>query len=202
MGSSTMIDIVGSYIIAGVLLTFMLNMDRNITQANYTSVNDVVVQTNIVNAAKIIETDFRRIGYCANPNNIPDPSKAIMSASQNGISFITDINNDGTVDTVTYSIGTAAALKQTANPKDFMLYRKVKTGAASSTQTFSIGLTQFQFVYYDAQEDSLAFPIAVPSSVYEMRLTMQLQSPFAYDTIYSYSYWREMRLASRNLKNR
>lgn len=202
MGSSTMIDIVGSYIIAGVLLTFMLNLDRNITQANYTSVNDVIVQTNIVNAAKIIETDFRRIGYCANPVNIPDPSKAIMSATQNSISFITDVNSDGTVDTVTYSVGTAATLTQTPNPRDFLLYRKVKTGAVSSTTSFSIGLTQFQFQYYDAQEDSLAFPISIPSSVYEMRLTMQLQSPFVYDTIYSYSYWREMRLASRNLKNR
>ena len=88
-----------------VLLTFMLNLDRNITQANYTSVNDVIVQTNIVNAAKIIETDFRRIGYCANPVNIPDPSKAIMSATQNSISFITDVNSDGTVDTVTYPSG-------------------------------------------------------------------------------------------------
>lgn len=201
MGSSTMIDIVGSYIIAGVLLTFMLNLDRNITQANYTSVNDVIVQTNIVNAAKIIETDFRRIGYCAIPNNIQDPSKAIISALPTGISFITDVNGDGLVDTVTYSVGTAAALTQTPNPRDFLLYRKVKTGATSSTTTFSIGLTQFQIAYYDQQEDSLTFPITV-GNVYEMRMTMQLQSPFAYDTIYSYSYWREMRLASRNLKNR
>ncbi len=201
MGSSTMIDIVGSYIIAGLLLTFMLKLDNNLVQANYTAVNDVVVQTNIVNAAKIIETDFRRIGYCANPDVIIDPSKSILSATQNGIKFISDINGDGTVDTVTYSVGTPAQLTQTANPKDFMLYRTVKTGATSSSTGFSIGLTQFQFVYYDAQEDSLAFPITV-GNVYEMRLTMQLQSPFAYDTIYSYSYWREMRLASRNLKNR
>jgi len=201
MGSSTMIDIVGSYIIAGVLLTFMLNLDRNITQANYTSVNDVIVQTNIVNAAKIIETDFRRIGYCANPDAIIDPSKSILSATQNGIKFISDVNGDGNVDTVTYSVGTAAALTQTRNPKDFMLYRTVKTGASTSTIGYSIGLTQFLFAYYGTQNDSLAFPIDV-GKVYEMRLTMQLQSPFAYDTIYSYSYWREMRLASRNLKNR
>ncbi|HMD14645.1 MAG TPA: hypothetical protein VKI62_08475, partial [Bacteroidota bacterium] len=170
MGSSTMIDIVGSYIIAGILLTFMLNLDRNLTQANYTAVNDVVVQTNLVNAAKIIETDFRRIGYCANPDNIPDPSKAIISATQNGISFISDVNGDGTVDTVTYSVGTAATLTQTANPKDFMLYRKVKTGATSSSIGYSLGLTQFQFVYYNTLGDSLPFPITI-GNVYEIRLT-------------------------------
>ncbi|HUL43552.1 MAG TPA: hypothetical protein VLY03_04265 [Bacteroidota bacterium] len=208
MGNITLIDIVGSYIIAALLFIIMLKMDGNLSYANFTAINDLTVQTNIVTAARIIEEDFRKIGYCEVPNNFPDPSKGIVAASQHSITFITDIPDathpygDGILDTISYTVGTAAALTQTKNPNDFVLYRKVSSPSSSKTTNFSIGLTRFDFTFYDAQEDSLSFPITVPSAIYEMRLTMLLQSPFAYDTTYSYSYWRQMRLASRNLKAR
>jgi hypothetical protein len=199
LGTWSIIDLFGSFAIGAFLLLMVFRLNGTVAQATYTNGSDLTVQENLVSLVHIIEEDFRKIGYCADPTKIPDPSKSIVSASQNGISFLTDVNGDGSVDTVKYSVGTPSSLTSTPNPRDMLLFRKVNN---QSTSGYSLGLTQFQFLYYNAVSDSLTFPVTVPSAIYEIRISVILESPFAYDTLYSYAYWRQLRLAARNLKNR
>jgi hypothetical protein len=199
MGTSTIIDIIGSFVIAGFLLLMVNNLNGTVTATAFTTTSDLIVQQNMTTLVRIIEEDFRRIGYCKDPMKIPDPTKSIRSADQHSIEFLTDVNNDGFVDTVKYSIGTTAGLTSTPNPRDMLLYRTVNKAA---TTGYSLGVTKFDFLYYNAQADSMTFPITTPSAIYAIRLSILLESPFAYDTIYSYAYWRQLRLAARNLKNR
>jgi hypothetical protein len=86
-----------------------------------------------------------------------------------------------------------------------MLYRTISSSATGKkTQGYSLGVLRFDFIYYDALADSilLAKAVADPSSVYSLQLSVLLESPYAYDTTYSYSYWRQIRLAARNLRAR
>ena len=151
------------------------------------------------NIVDILERDFRKIGYCADPNNIPDPSKSILSATAHSISFIADLDKDGKVDTLEYYVGLPTSLTSTPNPRDMLLYRVVNH---HQVQSIDIGLTKFDFLYFDAQQDSLDFPIATASAIYSIRLSILLESSHAYDSLYAYAYWRQLRLAAVNLKNR
>ncbi|MBI5020852.1 MAG: hypothetical protein HZB59_05400 [Ignavibacteriales bacterium] len=199
MGSSTILDILSSIIIAGFLLLMVIHMNSSLVYSNYTTTNDLTVQENLVSLVRMIEDDFRRIGYCREYTKVPDPSKAILGAGRHNIKFQTDLLNVGNVDTLEYSIGTISGLTGTPNPRDMYLFRDINNRRGSG---ISLGVTKFDFVYFDAQGDSLPFPISNPNAIYEIQLSVLLESPYAYDTTYSFAFWRQLRLAARNLKNR
>lgn len=198
MGGNVLIDIIGSTVIGGFLLFMVLNLSTTAERTTFTTGNDLTVQENLVNVVTMLEHDFRRLGWCANQTKIADPTKAILEAKRNSVKFVTDINADGNLDTLEYKFDSTQVAAQTVNPHDRMLYRTVNR----VVQPLYVGTTQFDFKYLDALSDSLSFPIASPQAVYEMQLSITLESPSAYDTTYSYAYWRQLRLASRNLKNR
>ncbi len=199
MGHSTIFDVISSIIIGGFLLIIITQMYANVSENTYTNTNELTVQENLVALVRIIETDFRKIGYCSDPSKIPDPSKSITSADEHSIAFKTDVDNNGVVDIIRYSTGLPSALTTTPNPRDRLIYRTVN-GTASNG--ISLGVVIFDFMYFNAIGDSLNFPISNPNEIYAMRLSVLLESPYAYDTSYTYAYWRQLRLAARNLKNR
>jgi hypothetical protein len=199
MGTSTIFDIIVATIIAGAVLLMLIHLNQTVAYSTYSTTNDLMIQTNMTTIVQMIENDFRRIGYCANPDKIPDGSKAILTADAHSITFQTSVNADTNVDVVGYSIGDTSTCRNTPNPRDRMLYRTVN----GKRQGFVLGLTKFDFLFYDALKiDTIALPIPYPTGIYNIQLSILLESPYAYDTLYSYSYWRQIRLASRNLSNR
>jgi type II secretory pathway component PulJ len=80
MGYSTLLDILGSIIIGGILLTIAFRLNGAATEKTYNNSGELSLQQNLSTIAQIIENDFRKIGYCADCNKLPDPSKAILSA--------------------------------------------------------------------------------------------------------------------------
>jgi hypothetical protein len=198
MGNSTIVDIIGSVVIAGFLMFTVLNLYGTISSEEYVTNNNLVVQTNLVTIVSMMEHDFRRIGYCANPVKVADPTLYIVSASSKSISFVTDVNCSGNLDTMTYTVSDSTAARHTPNPHDMYLLRTID----GKTQTMSLGVTTFTFSYFDVLGDSIPTPVADPRLIHMMQLTVELQSPAAYDTTYSYAYWRQIRLSSQNLRNR
>jgi type II secretory pathway component PulJ len=204
MGFSTLIDILGSTIVGGLLLLILLRLNEASTENTYVYGGDLLVQQNLVSVVELMEYDFRKIGYCKIWENIPDPSKAILFADSNRITFLTDErtnsnpSGDGIVDTMSYFLGPASELSGTANPRDRMLYRVVNGQSLSA----NLGITQFKLQYFDALGDSIYFPIAVPSEIYTMEINLKVENVAAYDENYSSAFWKQIRLAARNLRNR
>jgi hypothetical protein len=147
----------------------------------------------------MIETDFRRIGYCANPDSINDPAQSIVSVTANSISFLTDVNKDGVVDKVQYSVSGTSALLSTPNPRDMLLFRKVNNEPAKG---MSIGVTKFELIYLDNNGNSIPLPIVYLGGIQSVQLSLELENPFPYDTVNTFAYWRQLRLQSRNFNNR
>ena len=203
MGSSTLFDILGSVLIGGLLMLMVITVNGNLTKTNYQFGSEMTVQRNLVTIVTMIEQDFRRIGYCAIPLKFPDPTKAIISATQTSIQFIGDYNADGNLDTISYWLGDTASANFTKNPNDKLLYKKIGN---KPTLSYNLGVCMFNFTYFNVLAESLAFPITIPpntpSGIYMFRLSVLLQSPEAYDTTYQYAYWRQLRLSAINLKNR
>jgi hypothetical protein len=199
MGFSTIIDIMGSMIIGGILLTITLRLNDSATGKTYNNSAELSLQENMATVAQIVETDFRKIGYCADWNKFPDPSKAVVYADETSIKFLTDIDLDTNMDSIRFYLGPTSELLSTPNPRDRILYRVVNTEAPIKS---NLGVTQFRLVYFDALGDTLPPPITSPGLITSVEINLTVESVAAYDTAYSSAFWRQIRLVARNLKNR
>lgn len=203
MGFNVLLDIIGSVIIGGMLLLILFRLSDSATENAFNYTGELSSQQNLAVVVQILESDFRKIGYCANWQNIPDPTKSILEADSNKISFISDIlpegAPDGNIDTVTYYLGPASELASTPNPRDRLLYRVIDN---KSDGGVNLGITEFKLIYFDALGDTLPFPITAPGAITSMEINVAVENTAGYDNKYSSVFWRQIRLAARNLKNR
>jgi len=199
MGFSTLIDILGSTIVGGMLLMILWRLDDAATQNSFNYGGEVIVQKNLVEVVQLLEYDFRKIGYCKDWTQIPDPSQSIISADSTSIKFLTDTNNNGTVDTLRYYLGPASDLTMTPNPRDRMLYRVENHNTPAGA---NLGVTEFKLTYYNALGTLMSFPISNPGQIATMQIDLKIESTAAYNNEYPSVFWRQIRMSSRNLKNR
>jgi hypothetical protein len=206
MGASTWLDIIGSTIIGGILLLMALRL--NVSAKEYSSAYyaSYLLQSNLLTLVVMIEDDFKHIGYCKNPRLLTT-ANAIAVADSNRISFRTDINNTGNVNTITYWTGPTSELTSTPNPNDFYLYRRVDNNTPTQ---WNLGLTQFLIKYWDNQNtpDSMSYAkaMASPGAIRVTDLTIKLESPYKstqqymMDTSEYQLFWRELRMTSAAFK--
>ena len=200
MGYTTIIDIVASIIIGGILLGMLLKLNNSASWNVYTNSGELNCQTNLTAMSLILENDFRKIDYCADYTNIQDPAKAIISADTSSIKFIADINKNGIMDTIYYYIGPASELNATLDPRDKILYRIVNNAAKMGSDA---GITRFYLVYYNVNGDSIRSPVSAANLplINDIELNMNIEN-VSIDSSKIYSYWRQARLTVPNIKNR
>ncbi|MEW6006188.1 MAG: hypothetical protein AB1695_12825 [Stygiobacter sp.] len=199
MGFSTLLDILGSTIAGGMLLMILFRLNDAAVQNSYNYTADLIVQQNLVEVITLLEYDFKKIGYCKDWTKIPDPSKAIIYADSTDIKFLTDVDNDGNIDTMRYYVGQPSALTDTPNPRDRMLYRVVNNATPASA---NLGVTQFNLKYFDALQQELSLPISNFSQIQTIQLNITVESSYSYANDYSKVFWRQIRLSAKNLRNR
>jgi hypothetical protein len=205
MGSSSMLDIIGSFLVGGLLLIMGLRLNASASETSAVYSSNYILQKNITALVGILEEDFRKIGYCKDWRKIPDPSRSIRIADSTRLRFWTDIGNDGTLDSITYYLGPPSELLDTPNPRDCYLYRQEN---AQTPLRMNLGVTRFSLKYYDALNDSLPFPITDPRGVYYMEISVALETAVPYKQEYDYDpsayqvFWRQIRLVTKNLRNR
>jgi hypothetical protein len=222
MGTSVILDVLGSMIIGGILLLTLFRMNDTATRNTYNFSGELTLQENLVATVEVLEYDFRKIGYCENPLALPNPEvNAILYADTSEIKFLTDImvppyddpQGDGTLDTIRYYLGEASGLSGTPNPNDRMLYRVVNgvpTGA-------NLGITYFKIRYFrDSLTASGSTTLAeilasdlpkiyvpgTPTGITALQIDIKVENTAAYDESnnpYRQAFWRQIRLSSRNL---
>ncbi|MBT8378557.1 MAG: hypothetical protein KJN64_04960, partial [Ignavibacteria bacterium] len=195
MGYTTLLDILGSIIVGGILMMIAWRLSEAATEKTYNTSGELSMQQNLATVAQIIEHDFRKIGYCDNHNKIPDPSKAITFADTSSLKFLTDVDSDGTVDSIFYYLGPTSELLSTPNPRDRILYRVVNNEAPIGS---NLGVTRFFMVYYDALNDSIPTPITTPGIISSVEINVTVEQVAAYvDSLGGYSelpsaFWRQI----------
>lgn len=199
MGASVILDILGSTIIGGILMMSLFRINGSAVENNYTGTGELIAQQNLATVVQVLENDFRKIGYCAEWKKIPVPTESILAADSNRIQFLTDVDSDGNVDTMLYYLGPTSELSQSPNPRDRFLYRVVNNEAPVG---INLGVTQFHMTFYDALGNKINFPIATPGEIFTMQIDLTVEDVAAYDEKYSTAFWRQIRLAARNLRNR
>jgi hypothetical protein len=199
MGTSVILDIMGSIFIGGILMVTLFRLSDRATESTYNKTGDLTIQQNIATVVRIIENDFRKIGFCEKWNKIPNPTKSILFADRDKIKFLTDVDKDGDVDTLFYFIGPPSELIYTDNPRDRFLYRVVNSETPAKV---NLGVTAFDLVYYNVNKQEISTPVIVPGEIYTIQISVAVENIEAYDQKYSQVFWRQIKLIARNLKNR
>ncbi len=198
MGSSTMIDIVCSLLISGILLVTAMRMDVTATGNTFESQENLTVQQNMTSLVEMLEYDFRKIGYCRNTSLLTDPAYFIQNGDTSSISFLTDVANNGSVDTVKYWLGNTP-IPGCQNKNARMLYRQVDSQTPLAS---NLGVTEFHIDYFNTFGGPLPTPFGSPNQAQVIRITLMVEPVAAYDSSFAtnFSLWQQTRLVSRNLK--
>jgi type II secretory pathway component PulJ len=200
MGFNTIIDIIGAMFIGGLLLIILFRLNNSATSTLYNSTSELIVQQAMVSVVQVLESDFRKIGYCKDWTKIPDQSKSIIYADSNSIKFLTDINNDGVVDSLYYYVGSTSELSNTPNTRDRLLYRVENKDLPYSS---NVGITKFTLNYFDALGNAInESPVALPALISSIQIDVQVENTEAFDSVYTVAFWRQLKMAARNLSNR
>ena len=199
MGASTLLDIVGSIIIGGVLLLILFRLQATASETSYDSSQDLIVQQNLTTLIDILQSDFRKIGYCADYTKITNPADVILYADSNEIKFIADLNDAGVLDTVDYYTGPTSELSNTPNPRDKLLYRVINGEAPKGS---NLGVTEFKLIYFDALGNILSTPVNPTGQIASVQVDLKVENSEAMNNQYQNAFWRQVRFTTRNLNNR
>ena len=199
MGFSTIIDVLGSIIIGGLLLLILMRLNGTVTEHYYITGSDRNLQRSLAETAILIERDFRKMGFCADPYKITETMDIVIVADSDFISFYTDVDKDENLDIMTYFVSDTNALAATKNPRDRILYRQINS---DTPLMISTNITRFLLEYYDVFGKVLTSPVASPGNISHLKISMRVEDPEAYNEQYSNAYWQQVRLTSKNLRKR
>jgi hypothetical protein len=200
MGHSTLLDLIASISIFGLLFLIILRLNAGASESSSAYFANYMLQRNMLTLTVMLEQDLKRVGL-----NNGDMNGGILVADSNRFCFMTDLDvNDGNpTDVVEYRTGPVAELNTTPNPNDRYLYRSVN-GVVSK---MNLGLTQFSILYYDIVDptNKLTFPIVNLGNIGPVDISIKLESPYKMvkqeymnDTSQYEMLWRQIRTVSRN----
>jgi len=183
---SVMLDIIGAGIIAGIMLLTIFSLVGSMNQANFEKTMSTNIQGNIITFARIMESDFVKMGYHTKDD-------AIQYADSQSIQFKSDLLNNGTVASVRYYLGNYNMT--TMNPNDFNIIREA---AGQPPLNAGIGLTSFKLTYFDTLGRVVASPVATKArldSIKSIQIKIRLESaepviaPGSQTSTYQSVYW-------------
>ena len=212
MGFSTIIDLIGSSVIFGWLFLITLTAKQANNEDLQTNQGELLCQQNLVELTKLLEYDFRKIGYCKEPDRLPNPTLAILLADSTKIKFLTDLDIDGTgpdgiVDSLYYYLGSTGGMMNNGNTR--ILYRVVNNLPAAGS---NLGVTSFKLTYYDQANNVIATPVpaAKLQTIYSIQISISVQNVVAnalaqtapVNQQFQTAFYQQRRLSTVNYLNR
>ncbi|HKJ80456.1 MAG TPA: hypothetical protein VJ954_00420 [Ignavibacteriaceae bacterium] len=184
----TIIDLLGAAVIAGMIMLGIANLNIFSSQVRFKSDSDLTLQTNTKTISDILDYDLRKIGYDYS-------GTAIITADTNKLEFYADIDSNGTVDQITYLLSNSAAVSNTENPSDKILYRVVNGDTSKGP---SLGITNLKFTYKTMQGNETT----IPDSIKFIKTEIWFETPTKVldnnQEKYLLTYW-EMTINPRNI---
>lgn len=188
---SDLIELIGSTVIAGyvILIVFALNAKVSSSASQY--YQDTFNQQSAITSAQIIEDDFYKIGYKATGNKI-------VQADSSLIKYVSDYNDNGTIDTISYYLSNTSAMSSTTNPNDKLLYRKINQNVYTSAI-----VTRFYLQYFDSVLNNLSYAsltsMANLARIRTIRVLIRTELADPIDSSYAPVEWRK-EFRPRNLQ--
>ncbi len=199
MGYSTIIDIIGSTIVGGLLMLILFRTNSSAVENTYNYGSDLSAQQRLAVISKIIDYDFSKIGYCK--NQVTDYTGAIKYADSTQIQFYTDMNDDGIRDSVTYKLGPTSDLSRTPNPSDRIIYRTVYDTTFPQIDPLA-GVTVFKMIYYDTSGTLMSFPISNTSIIRKIKILLKTETSAPFNGVYASAFLEDTKYVAYNINRR
>ena len=210
---SSYLDIVGSVIIAGmIILNFAVFMGER-QESQIESTNKVTAQTEMSDITQTLRNDLRKLGYGCD-------SLRIMNAAPRQLVFRADLNNDGKTDTIGWSFSDHVDLATFTKVSTSMspVQSEVKTSTYStetlkiSTENFSLrrvvngqifegsdtDMVGFYFKYFTTDSYGTLVETTSIADIKAIGVVLRLRSKMQYDGEYQYSL-NEFTVSPKNL---
>ena len=188
---SYLLDIVGSFIIAGMVIMILLAVNINNSASSNAILFTTIEQKNIIDISELIEYDLYKLGY-----RIPD--EKISIADSNEIKFYTDIDNDESVDSIHYFLGDTTDLSSTTNPNDMPLHRNRNDSLSNA-----FPVVDFNLSYFDSIGNTLDYSLLTSSAgrnlIKSVKVEIKVESDEIYDDSYRTSEWKK-KISPKNLR--
>lgn len=188
---SMWIDFIGSYIIGGIILLILFNVNSTISTAASENLHSGIMQRNVTSTADLIEHDIYKIGY-----RVAGADFAI--ADSNEIKFSADIDDNGTAEVIHYYCGDKTELNGTFNPNDFLLIREinaVEPGAKTAVVDFNV-------TYFDSLSQQINYNLlttqAGMNQIRSLRIKLKCETEDKIDDHYEAAEW-EKTMIPKNL---
>ncbi len=203
---AAILDVIGSTILGGMLLLIVLNANDMAMESQSIQNGDVLVQEILVSTVRLIEGEFRNMGF-----GVPEGTTVVLQADSSSVSFLCDLGRDGgLIDTVSYFVGDTTELLRTQNELDRYLYRKVNGQTPSKVGV----VTRFKLQYETRSMEILPIPVPADrrSEIHLIEVTVEVQNPYAISkrqaeinpgdrtAKFSSALWQQTRLASQNTR--
>ncbi len=190
---SYLLDIVGSMIIAAMVVMILLAVNINTTASSSVILFTTIEQRKITDVSELIQYDFYKIGY-----RIPD--EKIFVADSNEIKFYSDIDDNNVVDTIHYYVGYTSDLSYTSNPNDKPLYRQRNNHDSLLTE---IPVVNFNLSYFDSIGNSLDYSALANSAVRDLIKSIKIKITVESDELYADEYrtseWKK-KISPKNIR--
>jgi hypothetical protein len=138
---ATWLDIIGSVIVGSLVLMLLLKVNFQISNNSREISTNGVVQANLSGLGVVVENDLYKIGY-----RISGTGNKINTSALNQLSYLVDLNNDGTSHTVKYYLGDTSQAHSSSNPNDKPLFKVIDNGTPMAMAL----VRDCQFTYYDS----------------------------------------------------
>lgn len=182
------LDIIGSFIVAGLLLLTLMNVSVGVSETTHWASMEQVAQGAAQTMGLILEADLRRVGYL-----VPEGNGVFLAADTSNVKFAGDVDDDGQPDTVRYWVGAASEASASVNPNDRVLHRSQNGVEDVPTE---MGVTSLQFKYYDFK----GLTTSNKSKIRSVRATIAVESAEPYKDAYAQAGW-QLRIRPRNINS-
>ena len=182
---SAWLDVVGSFVIGGIVILILANLNFSINTAASENLYSGIVQRGLTSATDLIEYDFYKIGYRSSGNKIE-------IADSNEIKFNCDIDNDGISDEIHYFVEDEKSFTETSNPKDYLLTREKN----KEKLVASIPVVDFKLTYYDSLGQIIDYALLSSQSerdkIKTLRIRMECESAEMIEDHYEAVEWEKI----------
>jgi len=174
------LSIIGSFIIGGMLMLSVIFLNVRVSVHSGQETMHVMAKTNVDVISQVLTFDLRKVGYGAGAE--------ITTANATTFSFSTDLNNDGSLNTITWQYFPDEEIATTENPGDRRLVRVLD----GETQDFSsMVVTRFE-LFYILQDGTEVQNPANLSQIRKIRINVICETEFGYDGEFGASAWQNV----------
>ena len=140
-----LLDILGSTIAASLVLLTLIQFNFTTSEIRNEFQSSNTVQSGTKDLAEVIEFDFYKAGFRVTHKDV------FVFANDSSVKFLADLHNNGIMDTILYSVGSASQSAYTENPDDRPVFRKVNNGLSDA-----IGIVKdFSITYNDSTKTTI-----------------------------------------------